>query len=134
MTEWDKTVWMWSEACAAMARADRLRQQFFGRGAGAAASQLWEPPIDVFELAGKIVVVVALPGVDAKSVEVSFERGVLSVYGHRAFPPELRHAEIRVLEIPWGRFGRRFALPGPDLHPESCTMTDGCLRIVLARA
>ena len=132
MMRLDRTVWVWSEACAAMERATRLQHQFFGRN-GASSSQAWQPPIDVFELDDRVVVLIALPGIEAKTVEVSFERGVLSVFGHRTFPAELRRAEIRVLEIPWGRFGRRVALSNPNLTPESCTLSDGFLRIVLVR-
>ncbi len=105
MMRLNRSVWAWSEACAAMERAARLRHDCFGRG-GSPAVPVWQPPIDMFELGGKLVVLVALPGVEATSVEVSFEHGVLSVFGHRAFPPELRQAEIRMLEIPWGRMGR----------------------------
>ncbi len=132
MTRLERTVWAWSEACSAMERAARLRHEFFGRG-GSPSSPVWQPPIDMFEIGGKIVVLVALPGVDAKSIEVSFERGLLSVFGYRAFPPELRHAEIRRLEIPWGRIARRIVMPNPNLRTESCALADGCLRIVLAR-
>ena len=132
MMRLDRTVWVWSEACAAMERAAKLQHRSVGHGA-TGSKQVWQPPIDVFDLDSKRVVLVALPGVDARSIEVSFEHGVLSVFGHRAFPPELQRADIRVLEIPWGRFGRRIALARSNLTPESCTLSDGCLRIVLVR-
>lgn len=123
---------MWVEACRTLERSERLRRQFFGRG-GAPAQPVWEPPVDVLDLGDRILVVVALPGVEAKTLEVSFEGGVLSVFGHRPFPEALRRAEIRVVEIPWGRFGRRIALASPRLSPESCELANGCLNIVLVK-
>lgn len=131
MNRWDASHWLWSEACAAFERMEGLRRRAFQPAIGRPA---WEPPVDVAELGDRVVVLVALPGVDNASVEVTLESGVLSIFGYRPMPAELRHGEIHVLEIPWGRFCRRIALPRTDLSPESCAMADGCLRIVLGRA
>jgi hypothetical protein len=39
----------------------------------------WEPPVDVFEDEGEIVIVVAMPGVAAERVQVTQESGTLVV-------------------------------------------------------
>ena len=53
----------------------------------------------------------ALPGVNAESVEVAIEDGELVIAGSRTYPPVLRTAIIHRLELPQGRFYRRLRLP-----------------------
>ena len=57
MSRKDPVNWMLSEAIDSLARAERLRQQFF-RLQGAAGSQesSWEPPIDVLETDEEILI------------------------------------------------------------------------------
>src|SRR5580658_2992309 len=95
---------MWAEACEAMERAERLRRQFFHRGP---AQPSWEAPIDVFDTAEALIVLIALPGVEPDSVNVVLSGGALVVSGERAPPAELHHARILRMEIPHGRFQRR---------------------------
>ena len=55
------TTWMWAEACQALARTERLRQQFFEVTAEPGdAGPAWEAPVDVFEHRGTLVVWIAL--------------------------------------------------------------------------
>jgi HSP20 family molecular chaperone IbpA len=133
MVRWTASGWLWAEACTAFERLETLRREAF-RPAGSAPRPFWEPPVDVIEWGDRIIVLVAMPGVDPATVEVALEREVLSVTGHRSAPDEFRHGAIHRLEIPWGWFGRRVALPRPDLIPESCAAVEGCLRIVLVPA
>src|SRR5438874_6800232 len=97
---------MWAEACELLDRANRLQRQFFRPRSGAA----WEPPVDVYETADALWVVVALPGVGANQVEIAIADGAVMVTGERRLPVEAR-AVIHRLEIPHGRFERRIALP-----------------------
>ncbi|HLY57107.1 MAG TPA: Hsp20/alpha crystallin family protein [Stellaceae bacterium] len=133
MFRWDNSGWMWREACSAFERIEALQRRAFRPGIRGGRPS-WEPPADVLELGDRIVVFVALPGVDPATIEVALELGTLTVFGHRRLPPELRHGAVHLLEIPWGWFGRRIALPQPDLRPETCDLIEGCLRIVLVPA
>ena len=56
--------WMWSEAFEMLARAERMHRQFF-RPAARGAPVAWEPPVDILETDREVLVLVALPGVDA---------------------------------------------------------------------
>lgn len=124
--------WILFEAANILDRAARLRRPRFS---SASSHNLpnWEPPVDVFDLGDHVLVVVSLPGVEASTVEVSFEAGMLCIFGHRPFPDVLCRADIRLMEIPWGRFVRRIALPTCRLNPESCELTNGCLHIRLLK-
>ncbi|HZT89498.1 MAG TPA: Hsp20/alpha crystallin family protein [Stellaceae bacterium] len=121
---------MWAEACEAMDRAERLHRQFFHRGAAAAN---WEAPIDVFETAEGLIVLIALPGVESDSVNVVLSGGVLVVSGERALPPELHQARIVRMEIPYGRFQRRIELPPEPFQISARHLANGCLLLRLRR-
>src|SRR5262245_13220913 len=103
--------WMWSEACEMLARAERLHREFFRPIGSAAPLPTWEPPVDILETEHEVLVLVALPGVNAERVEALIEGGLLVISGTRVLPPELRTATIHRLELPQGCFQRRLPLP-----------------------
>src|SRR6476620_6689956 len=92
---------MWAQACELIADAERLHRQFF-RLAVDPAPAAWEPPIDVFEDEREVVVVVAMPGVDAERIQVAREAGALVVRGARPLPFRGARGRLRQLEIPYG--------------------------------
>jgi HSP20 family protein len=126
-------VWMWSEAVEKLDRADRLHRQFFELRESRQAPA-WEPPADVLETARELVVIVALPGVDADRVEIAIDRGDLVIRGDRVLPAELRDAVIHRLELPQGRFERRLALPAGRYADIRRAAVDGCVLITLRKA
>ncbi len=84
--------WMWSEACEMLARAERMHRELF-RPAGSSARQpSWEPPVDILETESAVLALVALPGVDATSVEAAIDNGELVIAGTRVYPSELSTA------------------------------------------
>src|SRR5436305_6524326 len=93
---------MWGDALKAMERADRLRRQFFHH-----ATPHWEAPIDVFETDDALTILVALPGVELETIEVTLNTGTLTIKGVRPPPAELQHARILRMEIPYGHLVRR---------------------------
>ena len=132
----DPTDWMWAQACDFIDQAERMHRQFF-RLAGSAHSQaaVWEPPADVFEDEHEVVVVVALPGVVAENVELVSEPGALVVRAERPLPlPRGSRHAVRQLEIPYGDFERRIALPWPRLEAVSRELVHGCLILRLRKA
>jgi HSP20 family protein len=66
----DPTVWMWAEAQRMLDRAERLHQRFFEPTRGGPQPS-WEPPVDVFETPGGLLIEIALPGVDPERLEIS---------------------------------------------------------------
>jgi HSP20 family protein len=122
--------WMWSEACDMLARAERLHREFFRP----TALPSWEPPADILETEREVLVVVALPGVDAANIEAVIEDGALLIAGTRTLPTELRTATIHRLELPQGRFQRRLALPGGRYSTVHRAVADGCLVVKLEKA
>jgi len=78
--------WMWSEACEMLARAERLHREFFRPTRSAGLLPTWEPPVDVLETDHAVLVLIALPGVDAERVEAAIDGGDLVVAGVRVLP------------------------------------------------
>lgn len=126
----DPRRWMWAEACALLARAEHMHRQFFEPAPEAAA---WEPPVDIFETASGLEVLVALPGVRPDDLQIVIDGGDLIVVGRRPLPPEVRSATIRRIEIPFGRFERRIPLPVASWRLVRHELADGCLVLALHR-
>lgn len=122
---------MWTEALATLERAERLQRRFFLPASGERNRVCWAPPIDVFESASELLVLIALPGVAAEHIEIAFEAQVLTVAGERRFPAALVGTTIRRLEIPQGRFERRLAIAARTLLRSS--FDNGCLAVVLEK-
>ncbi len=125
--------WMWSEAVATLARAERLHRQFF-QPRRTTHEVTWEPPADVLELECEVLILVALPGVDPSQVETAIEGGALVVAGRRVMPPELRTAVIHRLELPQGRFERRLPLPPGRYSAARLRAENGYLIISLQKS
>ena len=129
----DPTGWMWIHACEVIVKAERLQRQFFQPSASQRALAIWEPPVDVFEDDGEIVIVVAMPGVAPERVQVSHEPGTLVVRGVRPLSISgLRH-RVRQLEIPYGAFERRIPLPQGRLEIGAPELAQGCLTLRLRK-
>jgi HSP20 family protein len=126
--------WMWSEALSLLAEADRLSRQGFRPNRTQAHCPTWEPPVDMLETADAVLVIAALPGVDADQAEAYIQDGVLVLSGQRVLPPELRTAEIHRLELPQGRFERRVQLPPGRYDGVGRFSANGCLVVTLKKA
>ena len=125
---------MWSQACELIAEAERLHRHFFRlSGVADAPAAAWEPPIDVFEDERELVIVVAMPGVAADRVQVTHDAGALVVRGTRPLPDAGGRHRLVQLEIPYGTFERRIALPPGRLEVGRPELDQGCLVLRLRK-
>lgn len=120
---------MWTEAIEMLERAEQIRRQFFYPARDSHVG--WEPPVDVYELDRTFVVIVAIPDVDPKLVNVAFRNGLLHVDGERRLPGMRSGTFIRRLEIPQGKFERRIRLPVQTLDRKE--FRNGCLYLTLSK-
>ncbi len=125
---------MWTRAVELLEQAERMHRQFFRLAASERARPTWEPPVDVLEDEEGIVIVVALPGVPADRVEVTYEPGTLVVRAERPLPFAGTRRAIRHLEIPYGTFERRIPLAHVQLDGGTRELADGCLILRLSKA
>jgi HSP20 family molecular chaperone IbpA len=124
---------MWAEACQLLDQAERLHRQFFRLDFPRGARASWEPPVDVFEDEREFVVVVALPGVAPRNAEAVIEGRTLVIRAERRLQLEDRNCSIQRLEIPYGYFERRLALPAIPLELGAQEWRDGCLVVILRK-
>jgi HSP20 family molecular chaperone IbpA len=124
---------MWAQACDMLEQADRMHRRFFRLTASPPTQTVWEPPADVFENEQEIVIVVALPGVPAERIQITTEGGELVVRAERPVRLSGSGYALRQLEIPYGYFERRIALPQVRLEVRTRETVDGCLILRLTR-
>lgn len=132
MTSKDLRTWMWGEALSLMEQAERLQRQFF-RMAPAAHAYAWEPPADIIETEEGFCVHVALPGVAPDAVSIDLEPDGISISALRPFPEGGFGARIHRVEIPYGRFRRRIALPMHAFELGERSLQNGVLTLVFVR-
>ena len=100
------------------------------------ASAECTPPLDVFDTAEGIEVVVDLPGVPADRIQVVISRNTLVVMGQKlpAGCEHQREAEFHVAERAFGRFVRGIRLTGAfDVSRGTASLDNGELRVTLPR-
>jgi HSP20 family protein len=124
---------MWAEACALLQRAERLHRRFFHPSPVAGGAPRWEPPVDILETDHSCWIIVALPEVPRASLRVTVEDGILIVTARRELPASFRNAAVHRLELSFGLFERRVALPDDRLEIERQEFADGCLTLVLRK-
>jgi HSP20 family protein len=71
----------------------------------------WVPAVDVEEYEDRFELYVDLPGVATKDVEITLERGVLTLAGERKAEREDGQMTRHRRERGYGKFYRRFILP-----------------------
>jgi HSP20 family molecular chaperone IbpA len=128
----DTTIWMWGETLRLLERADRLHRQFFQPGPCQGESPTWEPPVDIFETAQQLLIMAALPGVASEQLEIVIEGATLTIRGQRSMPDAFRDAQVRRLEIPFGRFERNIELPAVGYQVDELVFRDGCLALAMS--
>ena len=130
------------EPATAMSQLQNEINRVFGsmhdaESSGATAE--WMPAVDIHEYSDRFELLVDLPGVDPKAVEITLDNGVLTLAGERRdknrvegkndSAPEQQRAERRL-----GRFHRRFILPDTvDAEKVKATGSEGVLAISIAK-
>src|SRR5260221_4874266 len=83
---------------------------FAGTGNGSSAAT-WLPSVDVHEEAERYTVHADLPGVDAKDIQVTADKGVLTIRGARRLEAHENRKGFERLERITGDFLRQVSLP-----------------------
>jgi HSP20 family protein len=93
-------------------------KQFFDRVFGDAdgdqssvVTSQWAPRVDIREEDKRFVILADVPGVEPKDIEISMEKGILSIKGERKAEIKEEAGKLTRIERSYGAFYRRFALP-----------------------
>jgi len=141
MSEHDWDFLIWHRANNLLQQAERIHRNFLQIAAGAqyrashGRTPSWEPPVNVVETDESLWVISALPGVAGDRVEVRLEGRELVIVGERPLPRCCSEGELKIWEIPLGRFERRLRLVGSEkpLSVGEISLKDGLLIIELRK-
>ncbi len=93
------------------------------------ATVSWIPHVDIREEAERFLVAADLPGVESKDIEITAEKGVLTIKGERRAKQSSKDG-YQSLERATGTFLRRFTLPeSVDAESIKATHLNGVLEI-----
>lgn len=106
---------------------------------GRARTQLWMPPVDIYEIENAFVVEADLPGVHPENVDIQFDRNTLTLSGTRAatLPSGEKKTQLRVFsaERASGAFSRSVRLPDHvDADRIEATFAEGVLKITIPKS
>jgi HSP20 family protein len=71
----------------------------------------WVPRVDVKEEQDRFVLYADLPGIDPDKIDVSMDKGILTIKGERSSEASEQTDRFSRIERRYGNFYRRFALP-----------------------
>ena len=71
----------------------------------------WAPRVDIREEDKRFLIIADIPGVDPKDIEISMDKGILSIKGERKTETKENDGKFTRVERSHGMFYRRFALP-----------------------
>ena len=103
------------------------------------ATSEWSPAVDVREYSNRFQLLLDVPGVDPKDVEITLDNGVLTVSGVRGEEPAAgsngsEQPQQQRIERRFGRFHRRFILPDTvDGENVNATGRNGVLEIMIPK-
>jgi len=117
----------------------QLDQTFNKTSAGtetaSAQSVAWIPRVDIYEEAERFVVLADVPGVEAKDIDITAEKGVLTIRGER--PAQQKSADqngYERVERTSGSFLRRFTLPDTaNTETIKAKQTNGVLEVSIPK-
>ena len=94
----------------------------------------WAPPVDIREEEQQFVLHADLPGVDSKHIDVTLEKGVLTIRGDRNLEARDERQGYRRTERTSGKFYRRFSLPDTaDSQAVKARFTNGVLEVAIPK-
>lgn len=90
---------------------DRFFQQQTESDSSNVVTSQWAPRVDIKEEDRRFVIFADIPGVDPANIEVSMDKGILTMKGERVVETREQTGRFTRLERSHGVFHRRFALP-----------------------
>jgi len=90
---------------------NRLRRELDQSFETVARDASWTPPVDIHEEPNQFVVRADLPGVKPADIEITAEKGVLSLRGARNIAQQNDEGHYSRVERVSGKFVRTFTLP-----------------------
>ena len=130
LTRWDP----FREMVSMRRAMDRLIESSFGDEIGQASAE-WGLPLDVVEDEDAFLVKASLPGVKPENVEVTFNKGMLSIRGEVTDESETTKGQYHLRERRFGAFSRTVSLPSSVKADDiQASYEDGILTLKLPKS
>jgi HSP20 family protein len=114
---------------------NRLHREFDQTFETVARDATWSPAVDVHEEPERFVVRADLPGVKPSDIEITAEKGVLSLRGARNFEQRKDDGHYSRVERVSGKFVRSFTLPeNVQADAIKAQFKDGVLELTIPKA
>ena len=98
------------------------------------ARRIYTPAVDIIERKDDIIVTADMPGTDEKSVDITLEKNVLTIYGKVETVIPEKHT-LYISEYGLGDYQRAFTLAEEvDREKIQASVKNGILKIVLPKA
>jgi HSP20 family molecular chaperone IbpA len=98
------------------------------------AKRLYTPAVDITECEDDLVLIADMPGVDEKSVDITLEKDILTIYG-RVEPEIPENHRLVSSEYGIGDYERSFTLSNEiDRERIEASVKNGVLRLTLPKA
>lgn len=99
-----------------------------------AATAAWAPSVDITENDKAFTLLADIPGVNPDDIEISMEKGVLTIKGERSTENVEEGENYRRVERQTGQFYRRFTLPdSADADKIEAKSEHGVLKITIPK-
>jgi HSP20 family protein len=127
------------EPWAVVNRLHQSLDQFFNETlsspeASSSPSVAWVPRVDIHEEKDRFVVLADVPGVEPKDIDITAEKGVLTVRGERRAEKRVTDNGYERIERVAGTFLRRFTLPeGANTESITAKQTNGVLEVTIPK-
>jgi|SRR5436309_12141258 len=95
---------------------------------------MYSPQIDVCERADEIVILVEVPGVDRRDIQISWKDNVLTISGHKRRQPDSGVAHYMCVERSYGPFRREILISiAIDQKRARADLREGLMKIYLPK-
>ena len=95
----------------------------------------WDPPVDIQEREKEYTITADLPDLKKEDIKVGLENGRLTIEGERKLEKEEKGRKFHRIERQYGRFVRRFVMPGEIDGPKvQAQYKDGVLKVTLPKS
>ena len=127
----------WAQGNRFQAELKNVFDNFFGESntdQSSVVTSQWTPRVDIREEDKRFVILADIPGVEPRDIEVSMDKGVLSIKGERKSEIHEDNGNATRVERSYGAFHRRFALPdSADADGISASGKHGVLEISIPK-
>jgi HSP20 family protein len=99
-----------------------------------AAEKVWKPPVDIYETAEEVIVLVEVAGMNKKDISVTLDNDILKISGVRPDYSPAAKNKIHQMEIDYGKFERMMKIAIPiDTENTSAYYKEGFLKITIPK-